>query len=301
MCEVEPPRDEPRDRGLCRRRRLGVAVCPEERDSNGARVEPQCVRAHDVSIDSAEAALVDRPEAVDEKVVADVVPAVSLHVEELNPLDDRGGLGAGVVVATGRVVDDRESHSRRVGRRAASNRLIGPPREPRHDRRRSGRGRNAERDANRGAPHELRSDSCHVPDHACLETIRRPNPERIPEAPTGTSPLERSSVGAVFGFGRRTSPGAPAAAGRACPQNHSPAATPRYPCKREPRKSTRLRHTLGANPQVDGCRMRRTRAERTRSDQQACKQGEEDGEKRLSHGSPGWLLNRSRARAANLR
>ena len=127
MCEIEPPRDEPRDRVLCCRRRLGVAICPEERDSDGARVEPQCVRAHDVPIDAAEAALVDRPEAVDEKVVADVVPAVPLHVEELNPLDDRGGLGAGVVVAAGRVVDDRESHSRRVGRRAAPDRLVGAP------------------------------------------------------------------------------------------------------------------------------------------------------------------------------
>ena len=68
----------------------------------------------DVPVDSAEPALVDRPEAVDEKVVTDVVPPVPLDVEQLDPLHDGRGLGTRVAVPAGRVVDDGESEVGRV-------------------------------------------------------------------------------------------------------------------------------------------------------------------------------------------
>ncbi len=127
--EIEPPGDESSDGVLGRGRRGRVAVRPEERDAHGPGVEAQRVRADHVPVDSSEAALVDRAEAVDEKVVADVVPAVSLHVEELDPLHDRGRLRPRVVVPAGRVVHDREAHVGGVARRPAPDRLVRSPRE----------------------------------------------------------------------------------------------------------------------------------------------------------------------------
>ena len=66
-----------------------VPVGADQRDADRAGVEAQRVRADHVAIDPAEPSLEDLAVSVDEKVVADVVPAVSLHVVELDPLDDR--------------------------------------------------------------------------------------------------------------------------------------------------------------------------------------------------------------------
>ena len=118
MRNVETPRDEPCDGVLRGYRRRDVFVRSEEGDTDGARVEPLRMRAYDVAVGTAEPPLVDRPEAVDEKVVADVVPAVPLHVEELDSLHDRSRFRPRIAVAASGVVDDRETDRCRVARRA---------------------------------------------------------------------------------------------------------------------------------------------------------------------------------------
>ena len=83
-------------------------VRSEHGDADRAGVEPFRMRADDGLVDAAVAALEDLPVLVDEKVVADVVPAVALHVVDLDPAHDRGRLRGGVRVAAGRVVDERK-------------------------------------------------------------------------------------------------------------------------------------------------------------------------------------------------
>ena len=186
-----------------------VLVRPEERDTDGAGVEPLRVRAHDVAVDAAEPPLVDRPEAIDEKVVADVVPAVPLHVEELDPLHDRGRFRSRVAVAARSVVDDREANTRRVARRAATNLLVRTPRRTRDDRRRHGRGRRSQRDERLRAPHQVRPDPRHVSDRTCLNAIRLADPPRVAETPPLRPPLARPRVRAVLGLRRTGPPRAP--------------------------------------------------------------------------------------------
>src|ERR1043166_8449575 len=71
--------------------------------------------------------LVDRAEAVDKKVVADVVPAVRLHVVDLDPAHDRRRLPRGVRVGPGRVVDDGELQRRGIARLRARDLLVRGP------------------------------------------------------------------------------------------------------------------------------------------------------------------------------
>jgi len=127
VSEIEPPGDKTGDRILCRLGRLRAPVGPDQGDAHRAGVEAKRVRADDVAIDTAEPSLVDGAEAIDEKVVADVVPAVALHVVELDSLDDRRCLGSRVAIAPGRVVDDREPDIRRVGWRPAPDRFVRSP------------------------------------------------------------------------------------------------------------------------------------------------------------------------------
>ena len=84
-------------------------VRAEHRDADRAAVEAERMRADDVPVDPAVAALVHGAEAVDEEVVADVVPTVALHVVQLDPADDRRRFDARVVVRSRRVVDDRRT------------------------------------------------------------------------------------------------------------------------------------------------------------------------------------------------
>ena len=151
-------------------------------------LKPRACAPDDVAVDAPEPPLVDRSEAVDEEVVADVVPAVALDVEELDPLHDRGCLGARVAVLTGRVVDDREAHVARVARRAAPDLLVRTPRPSRHDRGRRGRARDAKRDERLRAPDEMRANPRHVAESARLEPVRLADPPRVadpPAAPCG--------------------------------------------------------------------------------------------------------------------
>ena len=147
--------------GATSRQRRGsrrVPNVPDHRDADRARVEAADVRADDVPVDAAVAALVDRAVAVDEEVVADVVPAVRLDVVDLDPAHDRRRLRRRVAVGAGRVVDAREPDARRVGRLAAADRLVGAPGAARHDRRRPRRGDGAQRDLHLGAANERRPE-----------------------------------------------------------------------------------------------------------------------------------------------
>ncbi len=87
--------------------RLEVA---DQRDTDGAGVEPFRVSTDHVPRDPAGAALEDVAEAIDEKVVTDVVPAVPLDVVVLDPSHDRRRLRPRVGVRVRRVMDDREPH-----------------------------------------------------------------------------------------------------------------------------------------------------------------------------------------------
>ena len=85
MSQVEPPGEEPFECVLGRSRRRSLLERADHGHPDRTGVEPLRVRADDVALDPAVAAFVDRAEAVDEEVVADVVPAVPLHVEEWIP------------------------------------------------------------------------------------------------------------------------------------------------------------------------------------------------------------------------
>ena len=108
---------------------------PEQRDARGASVEAERMSPDDVAIDPAAATLEDLAEAVDEEVVADVVPAVSLDVVDLNPAHDRRRFLRGAGVLAGRVMDDGDDETARVAGRRADDALVRPPVLAGHDRR----------------------------------------------------------------------------------------------------------------------------------------------------------------------
>jgi hypothetical protein len=105
MGDVEAPSEEIGKCGAGHCRRCGRTVCPEHGNADRARVEPFRVRADHVLVDAAVATFEHLPVLVDEKVVADVVPAVALHVVDLDAAHDRSGLRSCVRVCSGRVMD----------------------------------------------------------------------------------------------------------------------------------------------------------------------------------------------------
>ena len=127
MREVEAPRDqrdERRARGVGEAGGLAVA---DVGDPDAARVEAEGLRSDDVARDPAVAALPDLAEAVDEIVVADVVPAVRLHVVGVDRAEDRGHLARGVVVRRVGVVHEDHVHRGRVERVRPAHALVGAP------------------------------------------------------------------------------------------------------------------------------------------------------------------------------
>ena len=155
-------------------------VRPEQRDADRARVEAPRMRADDRLVDASVAPFVDRAEAIDEKVVADVVPAVALHVVQLDSLHDRGSLGLRVRVAAGRVVHRREADSRRVRRAARAGCSRWRPRSARHDRGLRSRRRSAERHLHRRAPDEVRTDSADTAQPLHLDAVGGPTHHGLP-------------------------------------------------------------------------------------------------------------------------
>ena len=212
--------DEPGDRLLCRCRGSGAPVRPEQCDADGAGVEPLRVSPDDVAVDTAEPALVHGAEAVDEKVVADVVPAVPLHVEELDALHDRRCLGPRVVVAARRVVDDGEPNAGGVARRPAPDRLVRIPRKSWDDRRRHRGRRHPVRHAELGAPDQVGAHTSDLSESTCLDAVGGAHPERVAELPAAAAPFVRAHVRRVLVLRSTRPPRAPAAVHRARPELH---------------------------------------------------------------------------------
>ena len=236
--EVELPRDDARDRVERCSGRLRAPVRPEERNPDRAGVEAEGVSADDVPVDASVAPLVDRAEAVDEKVVADVVPAVPLDVEQLDAPHDRRRLRPRVVVLARRVMDDRESDRRRIARRSTSDRLVRVPACPRYERRLPGQGhrrRSAVGNTNLGAPDEARPNARDAADASGLDPVRVPDPPGVADAPARVpAALGRGRVGCVLRLRLRGTPWPPAPARRAHPEPHRSAAAPSDSGEREP-------------------------------------------------------------------
>ena len=93
--------------------RLGGVVA-DRGDRGRLGVEALRVGADDRELEAAGAALVDRAVAVDERVVADVVPAVRVDMEAADPEDDARRLLRRVVVRVDGVVDDGGADGRRT-------------------------------------------------------------------------------------------------------------------------------------------------------------------------------------------
>ncbi len=126
----QPPREQARERAhlVAVDRRLRVRA--DRRRPGRLRVESLRLRADDRLVDPARAADIDRPEAVDEVVVADVVPPVRVAVEAADPEHDPRRLGGAVAVRAHRVVDDRRLHppvARVRARLAAALRAVRAP------------------------------------------------------------------------------------------------------------------------------------------------------------------------------
>ena len=251
-------------------------------------LKPERVRADDVAVDAPEPPLVDRPEAVDEKVVADVVPAVPLHVEELDPLHDRGCLRARVAVAA-RPCDGRSRSARRPRRsagRAGSTRPRPTTSAARSAASRSSCG-HAQRDERLRAPDEMRANPRHVPDSARLKPIGRPDPPRVPDPPAAprvapasprrARPRPRAHPAATGSSARRPS----------VSESDRSRSAPLDAGEREARqRRRRLERALAGRRELDRRDAARSRRERRGSGDE---RGESDGDEgeEAAHESPG--------------
>ena len=209
--EIEPPRQRPHERVDRLRGRVDGREVPEHGDAERARVEPLRMRTDDVLVDPAVAALVDRPEAVDERVVADVVPAVRLDVVGHDPPHDGRRLLSRVGVRPGSVVDDGEPELRGDLRVPLPQLLVRLPGGPRHDRRSTGSCGRPERQARDPAPDRERADAGHLSAPAHLEPGRsaRPRPGRRSASRSGPTLRSRGHPGAASASTRSHGPNPP--------------------------------------------------------------------------------------------
>src|SRR5690606_23406000 len=143
-----------------------------------------------VLVDPAAPALEDLAVLVDEKVVADVVPAVREHVVALDAAHDGGRVRSGVGVRPGGVVDDGKADGVRVIRRPAYDRLVRAPGRARDDRGRV-RARQRPESRERRAPEEVPPQPGHTAHGPVLHVASRPGPERVADLPA----LARGSFG----------------------------------------------------------------------------------------------------------
>jgi len=138
--ELELPGEQVLERGQRRRGRRRARVGAEERDPGRPRVEAVGVGADDALARPAVTTHVDRPEAVDEEVVADVVPAETARVVDVDPTHDARRFFPCIGVGAGGMVDDGHPHRRRL-RRARAQRFVGVPARSRDPGRGIDRGR----------------------------------------------------------------------------------------------------------------------------------------------------------------
>ena len=111
----------------------GGLVVADGRHRERVVVVAQGVGADDGAIHAAVPALPDPTEPVDQEVVADVAPAARPHVVGVDPAQQRGHLGAGVVVRVDRVVDEAGMHLVVVQRTLLADRLVRAPLRPGED------------------------------------------------------------------------------------------------------------------------------------------------------------------------
>ncbi len=222
--DVHPPGEQPHDRRPRGRRRGLPLVVPDQRDTHGAGVEALRVRADHVPLDPAVPALEDLAEAVDEKVVADVVPAVSTHVVEVDAAHDGGRLGGRRRLAAGGVMNDGRRQRLRDRGAVAPDRLVRAPGLTGDDRGAAG---HLERPPHRflRAPDVVRTDAADPASHADLEAPCLARPQRRAEPPAAHPPrLVGPPVGQVSRVGLGLPPGAPAGrhGARGAPPGPSP-------------------------------------------------------------------------------
>src|SRR5712664_3560560 len=174
------------------------------------------MRTDDWLVDAAVTPLEDLPVLVDEKVVADVVPAVPFHVVDLDAAHDRGGLRGGVRVRSGRVMHERELKSRGETRRGTANRLVRTPGFATDEERRAGQRNASQRDTHLRAAHEVGAQSLHLSTQSILDPIGRAGPVRVAHVPADRSArFGGPRVREVLALRVRTLPSAPPSCERA--------------------------------------------------------------------------------------
>ena len=248
---VQPPGNELHDRRPSGAADAGGAVAAEDGDAHRAGVEALRVGAHDGPIDAARATLEHLAVLVDEKVVADVVPAVARHVVELNSPHDRGRLLSRVVVRAGGVMDKHEADVRRECGRPLEL-LVRAPGEAADERRAARAGERAERPPVGGAPDRVRPSLLDTAAGAQLEPIGDARPVGVADVPaTGAGQLGAAAVGHVLGLRGRAAPGAPVATGSARAERDAAGAAPVEGDHRErPRRLCERRATRAADGHV---------------------------------------------------
>lgn len=196
MRDVEPPREQFDEPVLLCLRRRRVCVVADQRYTDRAGVEALRVRTDHVLVHAAAATLVDRPEAVDQKVVADVVPAVSLHVVDLDAANDRCRLGLCVRVRSCGVVHDSEPVRGCKPRLRAHDLLVGAPARTRDDRRCPRRADAPDRLGRDTRPELIGTQATHVALRAELHAVGRGGPVEVALVPAAGPAVGRDvSVG----------------------------------------------------------------------------------------------------------
>src|SRR6266550_5241632 len=183
MREVEAPGQQIRE---CRARDGGWsarAVRPDHGNTDRAGVEPFGVCADDWFVDASVTALEDLSELVDEKVVADVVPTVALHVVDLDPTYDRRRLRRGVRVTAGRVMDEGKLEGACVARWCTSDRLVRTPGLAVDQQWGAGQRNPPQRNPYFGAADEVGPEPGDTPVQPVLDPVGRSCPVRIAHTP----------------------------------------------------------------------------------------------------------------------
>ncbi len=223
---------------LSHRRHRGSAGCDgaevaEHGHTHRRGVEPGSVGADHIAGGASSPTLPDASEAVDEEVVADVVPAVDVHVVRLDPPQHGRHLGRGVVVRAHRVVHEAHLQLGRDGGGGLG--LSGAPRRPQRDRRRSrlavagGREHDLARRRRPPVAHQVHLYVVDALGHVDLVAVGAVDPHRLAHYP-GSGALGRAGVRGVGTLGLELAPLAPAAVD-AHPPPHviAPPAGPAHP------------------------------------------------------------------------
>src|SRR2546427_1001834 len=183
--------------------------------------------ADDGFVDASVTALEDLPVLVDEKVVADVVPAVALHVVHLDPAHDCGGLRGGIRVRAGRVMDERKLEGGCVAGRRTPDRLVRTPGLAVDQRWGAGQRNPPQRNPYFGTADEIGPQAGDTSAQPVLDPIGRSGPVGIAHTPAacGTR-LGRTDIREILDLRVRALPGTPPSFERARAELHCARAAP---------------------------------------------------------------------------